>query len=167
MVTPADEQPETMTVDEFLAGARARLDRVQPQDLAREMADGALVIDTRDSADREAEGALPGSVIVSRNVLEWRMSPSSPTCLEGITADSLVIIVCNDGFRRRWLPPVFTISGCLEQPTSSAGTGRGEPPPPDSVVEFADRRRRSNRMVFELPATAAPQTHGQFELRSP
>ena len=28
MVTPADEQPETMTVDEFLAGARARLDRV-------------------------------------------------------------------------------------------------------------------------------------------
>ena len=28
MVTPADEQPETMTVDEFLAGAQARLDRV-------------------------------------------------------------------------------------------------------------------------------------------
>ena len=47
MVTPAEEQPETMTVDEFLPGARARLDRVQPQDLAREMADGALVIDTR------------------------------------------------------------------------------------------------------------------------
>mgnify|MGYP001969183190 FL=1 len=98
MVTPAGEQPETMTVDEFFAGARARLDRVQPQDLARELADGALVIDTRDSADREAEGALPGSVIVSRNVLEWRMSPSSPTCLEGITADSRVIVVCNDGF---------------------------------------------------------------------
>ena len=98
MVTPADEQPETMTVDEFLAGARARLDRVQPQDLARAMADGALVIDTRDSADREAEGELPGSVIVTRNVLEWRMSPSSPTCLEGVTADSSVIIICNDGF---------------------------------------------------------------------
>lgn len=98
MVTPAGEQPETMTVDEFFAGARARLDRVQPQDLARELADGAPVIDTRDSADREAEGALPGSVIVSRNVLEWRMSPSSPTCLEGITADSRVIVVCNDGF---------------------------------------------------------------------
>ena len=98
MVTPADEQPKTMRVDEFLAGARARLDRVQPQDLARAMADGALVIDTRDSADREAEGELPGSVIVTRNVLEWRMSPSSPTCLEGVTADSLVIIVCNDGF---------------------------------------------------------------------
>ena len=98
MVTPADEQPETMRVDEFLAGARVRLDGVQPQDLARAMADGALVIDTRDSADREAEGELPGLVIVTRNVLEWRMSPSSPTCLEGVTADSQVIIVCNDGF---------------------------------------------------------------------
>ena len=98
MVTPADEQPKTMRVDEFLAGAQAPLDRVQPQDLARAMADGALVIGTRDSADREAEGELPGSVIVTRNVLEWRMSPSSPTCLEGVTADSRVIIVCNDGF---------------------------------------------------------------------
>ena len=98
MISPAEERPETITVDEWLAGAQARLDRVQPQDLAQEMADGALVIDTRDSADREAEGALPGSVIINRNVLEWRMSPSSPTCLEGITADSRVIIVCNDGF---------------------------------------------------------------------
>lgn len=98
MISPAEEQPETITVDEWLAGARARLDRVQPQDLAQEIAAGVLVIDTRDSADREAEGALPGSVIINRNVLEWRMSPSSPTCLEGITADSRVIIVCNDGF---------------------------------------------------------------------
>ncbi len=98
MVTPADEQPETITVDAWLTGARARLDRVQPQDLAQEIADGAIVIDTRDSADRAAEGALPGAVIVTRNVLEWRMSPSSPTRLEGITADSRVIIVCNDGF---------------------------------------------------------------------
>lgn len=98
MVTPTEEQPETITVDEWLTGARARLDRVQPQDLAQEIADGAIVIDTRDSAEREAEGALPGAVIVTRNVLEWRMSPSSPTRLEGITADSRVIIVCNDGF---------------------------------------------------------------------
>lgn len=98
MVTPAEEQPETITVDAWLTGARARLDRVQPQDLAQEIADGAIVVDIRDSADREAEGAMPGAVIVTRNVLEWRMSPSSPTHLEGITADSRVIIVCNDGF---------------------------------------------------------------------
>ena len=98
MVTPAEEQPETITVDEWLTEARARLDRVQPQDLAQEIADGAIVIDTRDSAEREAEGALPGAVIVTRNVLEWRMSPSSPTRIEGIAADSRVIIVCNDGF---------------------------------------------------------------------
>ena len=98
MVTHAEEQLETITVDAWLTRARALLDRVQPQDLAQEIADGAIVIDTRDSADREAEGALPGAVIVTRNVLEWRMSPSSPTRLEGITADSRVIIVCNDGF---------------------------------------------------------------------
>ena len=38
MVTPADEQPETITVDAWLTGARARLDRVQPQDLAQMLA---------------------------------------------------------------------------------------------------------------------------------
>ena len=98
MVTHAEEQPETITVDAWLTRARALLDRVQPQDLAQEIADGAIVIDTRDSANREAEGALSGSVTVTHNVLERRMSPSSLTCLEGITADSRVIIVCNDGF---------------------------------------------------------------------
>lgn len=38
MVTPAEKQPETITVDAWLTGARARLDRVQPQDLAQVLA---------------------------------------------------------------------------------------------------------------------------------
>lgn len=124
MVTPAEEQPETIKVDAWLTGARARLDRVQPQDLAQEIADGAIVVDIRDSADREAEGAMPGAVIVTRNVLEWRMSPSSPTHLEGITADSRVIIVCNDGF-----PSSIAAAGLhdlgLPQATDLVGGYRG------------------------------------------
>ena len=98
MAPPADDHADTGSVDAWLASARDRIDRVQPQDLAREMADGAVVVDTRDSADRATEGVLPGAMVITRNLLEWRVSPSSPNCLDGITADTRVIIVCNDGF---------------------------------------------------------------------
>lgn len=98
MAPPADDHADTGSVDAWLADARGRIDRVQPQDLAREMADGAVVVDTRDSADRATEGVLPGAMVITRNLLEWRVSPSSPNCLDGITADTRVIIVCNDGF---------------------------------------------------------------------
>lgn len=98
MAPPADDQPDTGSVDAWLEVARDRIDRVAPQDLAREMAAGAVVVDTRDSADRATEGVLPGAMVITRNLLEWRVSPSSPNCLDGITTDTRVIIVCNDGF---------------------------------------------------------------------
>lgn len=98
MSAPADEQPTTITVGEWLAAARRRIDRVEPPRLAEEMAAGAVLVDTRDSADRATEGVLPGAMVITRNLLEWRVSPSSPNCLKGITADTRVIIVCNDGF---------------------------------------------------------------------
>lgn len=98
MAPPADDQPDAGSVDAWLASARDRIDRIAPQDLAREMADGAVVVDTRDSADRATEGVLPGAIVITRNLLEWRVSPSSPNCLDGITEQTRVIIVCNDGF---------------------------------------------------------------------
>ena len=98
MASPADDHADPGSVDAWLAAARDRIDRVQPRDLAGEMSDGAVVVDTRDSADRATEGVLPGAMVITRNLLEWRVSPSSPNCLDGITADTRVIIVCNDGF---------------------------------------------------------------------
>lgn len=98
MASPADDHADPGSVDAWLTAARDRIDRVQPQDLAGEMSDGAVVVDTRDSADRATEGVLPGAMVITRNLLEWRVSPSSPNCLDGITADTRVIIVCNDGF---------------------------------------------------------------------
>ena len=79
-----------MTVDELLAAARARIDRVRPDDLAGEQAAGALVIDIRPLEQRQRDGDLPGAVCIDRNVLEWR--------IDGIAADRRVIVVCNEGY---------------------------------------------------------------------
>lgn len=87
-----------MTVDEFLAQARASLDRVTPTEAESLHAEGALLIDIRPHADRLAEGEIPDSVPVERIVLEWRLDPASEHRLPGVTADSRVIVLCNEGY---------------------------------------------------------------------
>ena len=86
------------SIRDWLAEARATIDRVDPADLAAELATGAVLVDTRDSADRATEGQLPGALVITRNLLEWRLAPSSPNRLFTIHEDSRVIVVCNDGF---------------------------------------------------------------------
>lgn len=86
-------------IDALLEAARAGLDRVSAEDLAAEVAAGALVVDSRPVEQRNRDGELPGSVVVDRNVLEWRLDPSSPHHLSEVTTtDQRMIIVCNEGY---------------------------------------------------------------------
>jgi rhodanese-related sulfurtransferase len=63
------------------------------------VAEGALVVDTRPEAIRRDEGALPGAVVVERNVLEWRLAPDSEHRLpEAGDPEQVVVLVCNDGY---------------------------------------------------------------------
>ncbi|MHC6594346.1 rhodanese-like domain-containing protein [Arthrobacter sp. C152] len=86
-------------IDRFLEECRIGLERVHPSDLAQEMAAGALVIDTRPADQRERDGDLPGAVVIDRNVLEWRLDPSSDYRLP-IADDPArrIVIVCNEGY---------------------------------------------------------------------
>ncbi|HEY9241475.1 MAG TPA: sulfurtransferase, partial [Streptosporangiaceae bacterium] len=61
------------TIDELLGAARARLDRVGPQQAQAAMQAGALLVDIRPAAQRAAEGEVPGALVIERNVLEWRL----------------------------------------------------------------------------------------------
>ena len=85
-------------IDEILAEARTRLDRVEPEDLEAEQAAGALVVDTRPLEQRERDGALPGAMVIDRNVLEWRLDPACPNAISEASYDRRVIVVCNEGF---------------------------------------------------------------------
>ena len=63
------------------------------------MAEGGLVIDIRPAAQRQAEGALPGALVVERNVLEWRMDPTSDHRLPGVRdLHQPVVVVCSAGY---------------------------------------------------------------------
>ena len=50
--------------------ARARLQRVEVEDLDAELAAGALVVDIRPDVNRREEGTLPGAVVIDRNVVK-------------------------------------------------------------------------------------------------
>jgi rhodanese-related sulfurtransferase len=85
-------------IDALLAAARARLDRVAPGDLATAVAAGALVVDIRPEANRRDEGALPGALVVDRNVLEWRLDPTSGYELPVAHEGRRIVLVCNEGY---------------------------------------------------------------------
>jgi rhodanese-related sulfurtransferase len=87
------------SIEQVLAESRRHLERVEPEQLAREMADGALVVDIRPVENRDAEGVLPGAVVVDRNVLEWRLDPTSPDRIpEADDPERRVILFCNEGY---------------------------------------------------------------------
>ena len=83
----------------YLEQARARLHRLTPSDAAIAVEHGALLVDTRSAAQRDRDGEIPGAAIVERNVLEWRLDPTSPHRLRGADhPDRVVIVVCDEGY---------------------------------------------------------------------
>ena len=91
---------DVAAVERSLADARALIaPRVRPSGLTEERRAGALVVDIRPVGLRVGDGALEGAVIVERNVLEWRLDPTSPHRLAEMDApDRRVIIVCDEGY---------------------------------------------------------------------
>jgi rhodanese-related sulfurtransferase len=89
------------TIADLLAHARARLERVDPGEAAAAVAAGAVLVDIRSERQREADGVIPGALFHPRNVLEWRVDPTSghsDPALSG-DADRRIVLVCDSGYQ--------------------------------------------------------------------
>ncbi|HTQ91730.1 MAG TPA: rhodanese-like domain-containing protein [Streptosporangiaceae bacterium] len=87
------------SIDEILACARARLVRLTPRQAFGELAAEGVLVDIRPAAQRAAQGEIPGSTIVERNHLEWRLDPGSDARLPWVAGyDHRVIVFCVDGY---------------------------------------------------------------------
>lgn len=91
-------KPAHRTIDELLADARGRLVRLGPHDARRAQQAGALLVDIRTQASRNAEGQLPGSVAIERTVLEWRLDPACDARLPIASYDIQIVVVCDEGY---------------------------------------------------------------------
>jgi rhodanese-related sulfurtransferase len=85
-----------VTIDHLLADARSTYQRVTPVEALRQAADGALIVDIRPAWQRTEE--IPGSLIIERNHLEWRLDPASSARVENATVGQRWIIVCQEGY---------------------------------------------------------------------
>lgn len=89
------------TIAAILEAARARLDRLGPEEAAAALRAGALLIDIRSELQRSRDGVVAGAVHHPRNVLEWRADPDSPYRDPAITGDleRKVIVMCDEGYQ--------------------------------------------------------------------
>jgi rhodanese-related sulfurtransferase len=86
------------SIDTVLAEARARLARLSPREAYEAVAEGAVLVDIRPGENRDVEGAIPGALVIHRNVLEWRLDPSSDARVRQADYDLHVIVFCNEGY---------------------------------------------------------------------
>ena len=91
--------PPPRRIDEILTGARQGVTRLEPGEVPAALARGAHLIDVRSAVTRDAEGHIPGAVVIERLVLEWRLDPGVPWRMEGgPELDDEVVVLCNEGY---------------------------------------------------------------------
>jgi rhodanese-related sulfurtransferase len=87
------------SIDDILAAARTRLHRIEPAQAHTAQRCGAVLVDIRPAAQREAHGQIPGALIIERNVLEWRFDPRCPARLPiADRYDLPVVVFCQEGY---------------------------------------------------------------------
>jgi rhodanese-related sulfurtransferase len=88
-----------VTIDQLLAAARAGLRRLEPAEAAEAAGKGARLVDTRPAFQRQADGEIPGAIVIERNHLEWRLDPVSAGRIpEATDHDTAWIVLCDEGY---------------------------------------------------------------------
>lgn len=84
----------------MLAEANAVIETVSVPDLLYLLEDtGAVLVDVRETVEREHDGAIPGSVHVPRGLLEFQADPESPMYNNALQPDRQIILYCGTGGR--------------------------------------------------------------------
>ncbi len=90
--------PPFASVEDLLADARSRLERLDPAQAAAARDDGALFVDIRPVRQREAAGEIEGALVVERNHLEWRLHPDSDARVPQAAPGQRWVVVCAEGY---------------------------------------------------------------------
>ena len=89
----------SVTIEQMLAAARARLHRLGPEEAAAAADGGALLVDIRPGWQRADEGEIPGALLIERNHLEWRLDPTSDAKIaQAVDHDVAVVVICSEGY---------------------------------------------------------------------
>jgi len=105
------------TIDRMVESARLRIARLTPAQAEKDWDAGAVVVDIRPASQREAEGELPGALVIERNVLEWRFDPACDARLAIADYGLRVIVLCQEGYASSLAAAALQDSASIERPT--------------------------------------------------
>lgn len=84
----------------MLADANAAIETISVPDLPYLLEDSDVVlVDVRETVERERDGAIPGSVHATRGLLEFHADPESPAFNAAFDPDRRIILYCGTGGR--------------------------------------------------------------------
>jgi len=85
---------------QMLADANAAIETVSVQDLPYLMEAGDVVlVDVRETVERENDGLIPGSIHGPRGLLEFKADPDSPAYNDQLDPEDRLILYCGTGGR--------------------------------------------------------------------
>jgi rhodanese-related sulfurtransferase len=89
-------------IEQILESARTRLRRLDADEVPAALRRGALLVDIRPQAQRTLEGEVPESLralVIERNVLEWRLDPTSDARVPQAVSDDVEwVVLCSQGY---------------------------------------------------------------------
>ena len=88
-----------VTAKQLLEAANAAVPKISGKEAQDMVANGALLVDIRDSAELAATGKAAGAVHIPRGSLEFKADLSSPTAENSLAFDKPVILHCASGGR--------------------------------------------------------------------
>lgn len=84
----------------MLAEANAVIETVSVQDLPYHLEDPEVIlVDVRDTLERERDGMIPASIHVPRGLLEFQADPESPAHVSEMQPHRRIILYCGTGGR--------------------------------------------------------------------
>jgi hypothetical protein len=114
-IDPLVPPPGSRSIDQILSDTQAKLQRISPVEAYNELRESPVgaptfLVDIRPAAQREAEGGIHGSLIIERNVLEWRFDPRCDARLTiADRYDLRVIVFCQEGYTSRLFPFLISV----------------------------------------------------------
>ncbi len=87
------------TAKSLVEAANAVVPKISGKEAQEMVANGAVIVDIRDSAEVAATGKAAGAVHIPRGSLEFKADLSSPTAEKSLALDKPVILHCASGGR--------------------------------------------------------------------
>jgi rhodanese-related sulfurtransferase len=87
------------TVVELVTRAKAQIENLSPDEVAREVAEGAVLVDLREPAELHADGMIEGAIHAPRGMLEFYADPNSPYHRDDLDPTRRTILYCASGGR--------------------------------------------------------------------